>query len=73
MYAIGSSHTCISGNFFFQTINTPLDVIQLDLSSLKSVRKFADEFKSRDWFVSVVFLSDLGSGVEVNRYQGGFH
>ena len=38
---------------FFQTINTPLDVMRLDLSSLKSVRKFTDEFKSRDWFVPV--------------------
>ena len=36
-------------------MDTQIDVLQLDLSSLASVRKFAEEFISKGWYVYDLF------------------
>jgi len=54
-----------------QTINTPLDVMRLDLSSLKSVRKFADEFKSRDWPLDILICNAAVFGLPYQKSEDG--
>jgi WW domain-containing oxidoreductase len=37
-----------------ETPSAPFDVLELDVSSLASVRKFAEDFKSRDFPISIL-------------------